>query len=113
MRAPIHFVEQKTEKKSGLFPVGHVGQHGLSSHPLYGTVARRSCKSRDNWLRMQLLKAGRAELPAAVHARGGSEKAAAVLLFGFEVIEFVGDARMVDDIRTAGGAFEAAGMRHA
>ena len=44
---------------------------------------------------------------------GGYEKAAAVLPFGFAHVEFVGYARMVDDIRTAGGAFAAAGMRDA
>lgn len=55
----------------------------------------------------------RADLAAAVDAHGGYEKAAVVLPFGFEVVEFTGYARMVDDIRAAQGASAAAAMRHA
>jgi len=55
----------------------------------------------------------RADLAAAVGAHGGYEKATVVLPFGFEVVEFVGYARMVDDIRATGAATRMTAMRHA
>lgn len=55
-----------------------------------------------------------AELAAAVRRHGDYEKAAAVLPFGFEVVEFAGYSRMVDGILAATDAVPTgSAMRHA